>query len=208
MEKVHFTQMKKGTADDYAFLQKQEHAYAQKTGTRLLAALEGLNETLSGYQVTRYQHSLQTATRAWRDGADPDWIVSSLFHDIGDFYAPYDHDKYAALVLRPFIREQCRWCVEMHGEFQLIYYGQFYDGYNQHKRDRHLGHKFFNDCAAFCERWDQASFDPDYDSFTIDFFLPFVDEVFGRSPYDEKILNATPQPLVNRQISDIRIVKA
>ena len=205
MEKVQFIQMKDGTEEDYKFLQTHERKYAQQTGKRLLHALRGLNETLSGYQVTRYQHSLQTATRAWRDGADIDWVVSALFHDIGDFYAPYDHDKYAALVLRPFIREQCRWCVEMHGEFQLIYYGQFYEGYDQNKRDRHRGHRFFDDCSMFCERWDQASFDPKYNSEQLEFFEPIVNEVFGRGPYDAKIMNAAPQPLVNAKVAQNRL---
>ena len=204
MEKVQFTQMKHGTAEEYGFLQHHELAYAQQTGARLTEALSSLNASFSGYQVTRFPHSLQTATRAWRDGADVDWIVSALFHDIGDFYAPYDHDKYAALILRPFIREQCRWCVEMHGEFQLIYYGQFYQGHNQHKRERHRGHVFFEDCADFCERWDQASFDPDYETLPLTFFTPFIDEVFARPPYDDAVMKAAPQPLVNAEVAQTR----
>ena len=197
MEKVQFTQMKDGTADEYRFLQKEEIVYNKETGRRILAALTGLKKSLSGYQVTRYEHSLQVASRAWRDGADQDWVVSALFHDIGDFLAPYDHDKYAAMVLRPFIREQCRWCVEMHGEFQLIYYGQYYDGYDQNKRDRHRGHPYFSDCAEFCERWDQASFDPSYHALPLEFFEPLVFNLFARRPHDPAVIQADPQPLVN-----------
>ena len=207
MEAVQFTQMKNGTAEDYKFLQVHEIAYAKQTGERILTALSRLSESFSGYQVTRYEHSLQVATRAWRDGADQDWVVSALLHDIGDFFAPYDHDKYAALTLRPFIREQCRWCIAMHGEFQLIYYGQHYDGRNQNKRDRHLGHLFFDDCVDFCERWDQASFDPNYDTLPLHFFKPLVSNVFSRPPYDDAIINAVPQPLVNRRLASRRAQK-
>ena len=34
------------------------------------AALDGLKTSLAGYQVSRYEHSLQSATRAHRDGRD------------------------------------------------------------------------------------------------------------------------------------------
>lgn len=120
---VSFTQMKDGTAEDYAFLTKHEVEYTKGTADKLLKALVDLDEGLSGYKITRLGHSLQSATRAWRDGADIDWVVCTLLHDIGDIYAPYNHDEYAAAILRPFVREQCSWCVQTHGDFQMVYYG-------------------------------------------------------------------------------------
>ncbi|WP_425040580.1 HD domain-containing protein [Primorskyibacter sp. S187A] len=183
MDKVSFTQMKDGTKEDYDFLTEHETDYASGTADRLLKALVELDESLSGYQVTRLGHSLQSATRAWRDGADIDWVVSALLHDIGDIYAPYNHDEYAATILRPFVREQCAWCVQTHGDFQMIYYGE-HVGADPHKRDVYKGHPYFDDCAAFCENWDQASFDPDYPTEPITFFAPMVREVFARAPYD------------------------
>ena len=67
---------------------------------------------------------LQSATRAECDGADTDWIVSTLLHNIGDIFAPYNHDEYTTSILRPFVREQCTWVLEKHAYFQMIYYGQ------------------------------------------------------------------------------------
>ena len=134
-------------------------------------------------------HSLQSATRAWRDGADIDWVVSALLHDIGDIYAPYNHDEYAATILRPFVREQCAWCVQTHGDFQMIYYGHHVGG-DPYKRDRFKDSPFFDDCAVFCERWDQASFDPEYDTLPLSFFAPMVEEVFARTPYDPDVIQA------------------
>ena len=162
-----------------------------------------LDESLSGYQITRLGHSVQSATRAWRDGADIDWVVSALLHDVGDIFAPYNHDEYAATILKPFVREQCRWVVEKHGDFQMIYYGHLVGG-NQNKRDKFNGHEFFNDCAEFCERWDQTSFDPSYDDLPLEFFRPMVEEVFAREPYNPEILNAKPMPLFDPEISASR----
>ena len=187
MEKVKFTQMKDGDKADYDLLHPLEVDYASGTADRLLKALVDLDESLSGYQVTRLGHSVQSATREWRDGADIDWVVSALLHDIGDIYAPYNHDEYAATILKPFVREQCTWVVHNHGEFQMLYYGHHVGG-DQHKREKHRGHPYFDDCAAFCERWDQASFDPEYDDLPLDFFAPMVREVFAREPYDPAVI--------------------
>ena len=197
MEKVSFTQMKDGTAEEYEFLTKHETEYASHTAERLLKALVELDESLSGYQITRLGHSIQSASRAWRDGADIDWVVGALLHDIGDIYAPYNHDEYAAAILRPFVREQVAWAVEKHADFQMLYYGDKVKGGNRDKRDRHAGHPFFDDCAAFCERWDQASFDPDYPDLPLSFFEPMVHKVFSRNPYDPEILRpGAREPLV------------
>ena len=99
MQRVSFKQMKDGTQADYEFLMAHEVEYTRGTADRLLAALEQLDESLSGYRVSRLEHSTQSATRAWRDGADIDWVVSALLHDIGDIFAPYNHDEYAASMM-------------------------------------------------------------------------------------------------------------
>ena len=196
MEHVKFTQMKDGDKEDYTFLTEHEIEYTKGTADRLLKALVSLDEGLSGYQITRLGHSVQSATRAYRDGADIDWIVSALLHDIGDIFAPYNHDEYAATILKPFVREQCTWVVEKHGDFQMIYYGDHVGG-NPNKRDAYKDHPYFEDCVEFCERWDQSSFDPTYDSKPIEFFDDMVREVFARTPYDPKVIRAGErEPLV------------
>jgi len=187
METVKFTAMKDGDKEDYDFLTHHEVEYTKGTAERLLTALVSLDESLSGYQVTRLGHSLQSATRAERDGADTDWVVSALLHDIGDIFAPYNHDEYAATILRPFVREQCAWVVEKHGDFQLIHYGE-HVGADPHKRDSYKGHRYFDDCVAFCDRWDQSSFDPAYDTLPLDHFRARVHEVFARTPYDPEVI--------------------
>ena len=193
---VSFTQMKDGTAEDYAFLTKHEVEYTKRTADKLLKALVDLDEGLSGYKVTRLGHSLQSATRAWRDGADIDWVVCTLLHDIGDIYAPYNHDEYAAAILRPFVREQCSWCVQTHGDFQMVYYGHLVSE-NPNKRVQFAGHLYFDDCAIFCERWDQSSIDPEYDSLPIEFFAPLVRQVFSRNAYDPAVIRkAERKPLI------------
>ncbi len=204
MEKVKFTKMKDGDREDYRFLSKHEIEFSKKTSERILKGLVELDESLSGYQVTRLEHCVQAATRAWRDGSDEDWVVSALLHDIGDLYAPFNHDEYAAAILRPFVREQCSWVVSKHGTFQAIYYGK-YLGIDPLKRNRFRKHIYFDDCITFCERWDQASFDPHYHSEPLSFFSDMVREVFSRPPYKKSFIKKNTRfPLFNEKTSSLR----
>ena len=182
MKKVSFTEMKKGTKDDYLLLDKNEKDFAKKTADRILKFLSSLTETLEGYQVSRLEHSLQSATRALRAGESEEMIVAALLHDIGDELAPMNHSEYAAAILKPYVSEKTHWVVEKHGEFQAFYYAHHLGG-NRNKRDKYKGHKYFDACVNFCEKYDQCSFDPNYESYPLERFEPMVRRIFARKPY-------------------------
>ena len=166
MKTVSFTEMKHGTKDDYLLLDKHEKEFANKTGERLIKFMENLNETLEGYKVSRLEHSLQSATRAFNDKADEEMIVATLLHDIGDELAPMNHSEYAAAVLKPYVSKKTHWIIEKHGEFQMYYYAHHLGG-NRNKRDQYKGHEYYEDTVNFCENWDQKSFDPNYKSMSL-----------------------------------------
>ena len=84
MSKVSFKEMKKGTKEDYLLLDSHEKEFIQNTPYRIMNFLSTMKETLEGYQISRLEHSLQTATRALNDGASDEMIVAALLHDIGD----------------------------------------------------------------------------------------------------------------------------
>ena len=182
MERVKFTQMKYGTKEDYLLLERHEKKYIEGTADRLIKFMSSLNSTLEGYQVSRLEHSLQTATRALNDKADDEMIVASLLHDIGDELAPLNHSEYAAAVLKPYVSEKTHWIIEKHGEFQMYYYAHHLGG-NKNQRDKYKSHKYFKDTVDFCENWDQKSFDPNFKSLSIQEFEPFIKKIFSRKPY-------------------------
>jgi predicted HD phosphohydrolase len=185
---VSFTQMKDGTKEDYALLHELEKPYLGLTADRILDELRRQGEvSLQGYKITRLDHALQSATRARRDGADIDWIVGALLHDIGDGLAPQNHDRFSAEVIRPFVRWDVAWVVEHHGIFQMLYYGRHY-GWDENARDRFKDHPCFDNCAAFCERWDQSSFDPEYQQDPLESFELLVREVFARKAYSADVV--------------------
>ena len=179
MDTVSFKAMKHGTQADYQLLEGHEQSHIAGLPARILAALESLQTGLGGYQIDRLQHSLQTATRAEEDGADIEWVVAALLHDIGDDLAPMNHAEFAASLLKPYVREEVHWVVAHHGIFQMVYYAHHL-GQDRHARDRYQDHPFFDSCARFCERWDQASFDPNYPTQPLAHFAPMVSAVFSK----------------------------
>ena len=187
-KKVKFTEMKDGDKEDYLLLKELEKSYISMTSDRIIEELKRQGTiSLEGYQITRLEHGLQSGTRAFRDGADIDWIIGALLHDIGDGLAPQNHDRMSAEVIRPFVREEVSWVVEHHGIFQMIYYAHHY-GWDKDARDRYKEHPCFDMCSKFCERWDQKSFDPNYPSKTIEYFEPMVEEVFSRKAFSPEVI--------------------
>ena len=182
MEKVNFTQMKDGTKEEYLLLNKYEKKYTESTADRILKFMNDLNNSLEGYQITRLEHSLQTATRALNDNADDEMIVGALLHDIGDELAPLNHSEYAAAIIKPYVSEKTHWIIEKHGIFQMYYYAHHLGG-NKNEREKFKGHKYYIDTINFCENWDQKSFDPNFKSLTLKDFEPYVKKIFNRTPY-------------------------
>ncbi len=179
---VSFTTMAAGTREDYELLERLEAQFASSTADRVLEQLKGLAGSLAGYKVDRLEHSLQSATRAYRDGAEEEMVVAALLHDIGDLLAPHNHSEMAAAVLRPYVSERTYWVVRQHGLFQSYYYAHHMGG-DRNARDRYIDHPWYQDAVDFCHRWDQSSFDPEYDSLPLELFEPMVRRVFAREPF-------------------------
>lgn len=177
MKTVSFTQMSDGTAEDYALLSEIEAAELARFPDRVLSWLRSM-DVPSGYQVTRLEHCLQSATRAHRAGEDEETVVCALLHDIGDIIAPANHSEAAAALLRPYISERNYWIVRHHGLFQGVYYFQ-HIGDDPDAREEYRDHPHYQATADFCARYDQNCFDPDYDWEPLEFFEPMVARVLS-----------------------------
>ena len=153
--------------------------YEAGLADRVLTALEKLGGQELGHPVTRLEHSLQTATRAFRDSADEDMVVCALLHDIADDLAPYNHGPAAAAILRPYVSEELAWLVEKHEIFQGYYFFH-HIGRDRDEREQYRGHPAFEMTADFCAKWDQAAFDASYDSMPLAAFEPMLRRLFGR----------------------------
>jgi predicted HD phosphohydrolase len=184
MDKVNFTSMENGTSEEYSFLDTLENQYKADLPKRLISALRNLNSSLSGYQISRLEHSLQGATRAYHAKEDLEIIMAILFHDIGDELAPYSHSEMAASVLRPFVSEKVYWIIKHHGVFQMYYYAH-HTGGDKDAREVFADSPWYEDAIQFCHKYDQNCFDPEYDSMPLDFFVPMVNKFFARPRIDD-----------------------
>jgi predicted HD phosphohydrolase len=180
MYTVSWTRMEDGSRADYEMLSPAYEDHAKETlAPNLVSILTMMKGPKLGYQIDRYDHSLQSATRALRNGESIDMIVGALFHDVADAFAPENHSKAAAVLLEPYVDERTRWVVEHHGIFQGYYYFHHHDG-DRNARDRYAESPFYDDCVLFCAEYDQNCFDPHYDTMAIEEFMPMVAEVLGR----------------------------
>ncbi len=165
-----------------------EKTYQALTASQVLAELERQDEEqMAGSEISRLGHALQAATRALRDGADDDWVVGALLHDVGGGLAPDNHDRFSAEVVRPFVREEVAWVVEHHGIFQTGRPAEKY-AWEMDAENLYRSHIYFDSCAAFCTRWDHPSFDPDYPAEPLCRFADLVAAVFARPPFAQEYL--------------------
>ena len=179
LPRAKFRNFEEGTQEDWSIIASQYTAFAQGLSDRVLTHLKLLEGDFGGFPIDRLQHCLQTATRAHRDGRGETYVVMALLHDIGDTVGTYNHPDIGAAIIKPFVTAQEHWICAQHGLFQGNYYFH-YLGMDRDARDVHRGHEHWDACEEFCRKYDQAAFDPEYDSEALAFFEPMVQRVMAR----------------------------
>ena len=175
--RAKFTAMTEGTQEDWQTIGAQFLPFAASGGKRILDHLRLLDGDYGGFPVDRLEHSLQTASRAHRDGRDEEYVVCALLHDIGDTLGAYNHPDIAAAILKPFVSEANHWMVLHHGIFQGYYFFHHL-GMDRDMRDGFKDHPHYQHTAEFCHQYDQAAFDPAYESMPLEAFEPMVMKLF------------------------------
>ncbi len=173
-----FTRMQDSTQADWQLIGGEFMAFSQNLTARVLAHLRLLEGDYGGFPVDRYTHSLQTATRALRDGRDAEYVVCALLHDIGDTLGSFNHPDIAAAILKPFVSEENLWMVQHHGIFQ----GHFFFhhiGMDRNMREQFRGHAHFARTEEFCALYDNPAFDPQAQTLPIEHFEPLVRALFA-----------------------------
>ena len=178
-ERAKFREMKEGTKEDWAIIGAEYREFAKDLPDRVLEHLKLLDGDFGGFPVCRLEHSLQTATRAYRDGRGEQYVVMALLHDIGDTLGSYNHPEVAAAIIKPFVTEEIHWICQNHGAFQGYYYFHHL-GMDKDVREKFRDNPHFEACAEFCEKYDQSAFDPDYESEALEFFEPMVRRVMAK----------------------------
>ncbi|AFK56034.1 HD domain-containing protein [Tistrella mobilis] len=178
-ERADYRSIRESQARDYEIQERHMARHRQGTPDLYLRLLAGLATPHLGFPIDRLEHSLQTASRALRDGRDELYVFAALFHDVGDAVAPANHPEAGAAMLRPYVSDDLYWMVRHHGSFQGYYYWHFL-GRDRDAREKYRDHRLFGFTAEFCELYDQAAFDRDYRSLSLADFEPLVREVMSR----------------------------
>ncbi len=173
-----FTDLRESVPADWDLISKEVKPFKSQLHLRVMDHLRLLNGQQDGFPIDRLEHSLQTATRAYRDNRDDEYVVCALVHDIGDILGCYNHPDVAAVLLKPFVSQLNFDMVEKHGAFQAYYYFH-HMGKNRHLRDQYLGTPFYEHTLEFVEKYDATSFDAKYKSEPLEFFEPALQKVFS-----------------------------
>ena len=176
LDRARFHAMTEGTAEDWAAIGRTGQARRGEHVDRILDHFKLLDDDNGGFAVDRLEHSLQTATRAFKGGRDEEYVVCALLHDIGDLLLPAAHAELGAAILKPYVSEANHWMLEKHGVFQGYYFFQ-HIGLDRDMREEFRGHPHFEHTAQFCHLYDQNSFDPAYGSMPLEAFTPMLRRV-------------------------------
>lgn len=170
--------MTEGTKQDWDRIAVAALEFYPGLAGRVTDHLRLLDGDFGGFAVDRLTHSLQTATRAYRDDRDDDYVACALLHDIGDTLGSYNHADIAAAIVWPFVDDAYHWMVDKHAVFQGYYFFHHL-GLDRDARDQYAGHEHYDLTAEFCEVYDQPAFDPDYPTMRLEEFEPLLADFFS-----------------------------
>ena len=162
---------------------------ATSQADRVLSLLQNETDQTFLHCLDLLEHSLQTATRAYRNNEDEELVVVALLHDIGEVLSPGNHGEVAAGLLKPYVSDQNHWLLLHHEIYQAHYYAEAMNQrpnmapINKDLRDRFKDHEHHQHTIDFCENYDQKSFDVNYETLPLEFFEPMVRNIFARTPW-------------------------
>jgi predicted HD phosphohydrolase len=168
-----FTRMDESTAEQWAVIGKETFEHQDRVAESVLALLRSLSSITDGFAVDQLTHSLQTATRAERAGADEEVVFASLLHDIGKAVSVPNHPEIAAAIIKPYVSADTCNMIRAHQDFQGRHYYHHFGG-DPDARAKYEGEPWFDLAARFADDWDQVAFDPDYDTLPLEHFEPLV----------------------------------
>lgn len=174
-----FSDIKDSTPEDWQAIRAEYLPFAKALPDRIMAHLRLLQGDYGGFPVDRHTHCLQTATRAWRDGRDEEYVICALLHDIGDSLATFNHPDIAAAILKPFVSDENLWMIQHHAIFQGYYYFHHL-GADRNLRDQFTGHAHYDRTAEFCALYDGPAFDKKAQTLPLSEFEPLLRRLMAK----------------------------
>lgn len=178
-DRAAFSDMKESTQEDWDKIGDCYREFAKGHPDRILEHLRLLDGDFGGFKVDRLTHCLQTATFAYRDGKDEEYVVCALLHDIGDTLGAFNHADIAAAILEPFVSEENHWMVKHHAIFQGYYFFHHL-GMDRNLREEYRDHPLYERTLEFVSKYDSPAFNPEGEVLPLEFFEPMVQRVMAK----------------------------
>src|SRR4051794_7287919 len=178
-----FTRMDQSTAEEWQVILRESEKNQGRVGEEVVRMLRDLEKLVDGFATNQLVHSLQTATRAERAGADEEVVIASLCHDIGKAVSVPNHPAIAAEIIKPYVRHEVYDMIRTHQDFQGRHYYAYFGG-DPDAREKHraeLDADTFALAERFADEWDQTSFDAEYDTLPLDHFEDRVRALFANA---------------------------
>ena len=182
-ERATYSSMETSTQEDWDIIKQFAGQRRERVYDSLMSMLKQMEFSDDGGPVNGLEHSLQSATRAYEDGADEETVFVALFHDVGQIVSQDNHSEVAAAILRPYISKKNHWIVQHHGEFQGYYFWHM-TGKDRYAREKYKDNPYYQDCIDWCYKYDQNAFAQDYPTKPLEFFEPIVKRVMARNPWE------------------------
>ena len=175
---MSFTRMDQGKIEDWMMIAQAVSQRQAQMPQIIKAMLLQLEAQTDGFAVNQLVHGLQTATMAERAGAGEEMIVAALCHDIGKVISVENHPAIAAEILKPYVSRETYEIIRTHQDFQGRHYYALM-GKDPESRRQYEGEPWYAMATTFTDEWDQAAFDPAYDTLPLAHFEPMIERVFA-----------------------------
>ena len=173
-----FTKMSDGTKEEWEHISQEHAPHIMDMPTRVIEMLKQLEGLSLGFGTNQLHHALQTATMAKRAGAEDEMVLISLIHDMGKVVNVPNHGQICAEIIKPYVSDDAYNIIRTHQDFQGEHY-YHYLGKPRDLRKNYENESWYEKAKQFTDEWDQAAFDPEYDTEPLEYFIPLIQKFFS-----------------------------
>ena len=173
-----FTRMDQSTKEEWDHIYNEHLPHVFDMPNRIISMLEQLDGVSLGFGTDQLHHALQTATMARRANASDEMILISLIHDIGKVINVPNHGQICAEIIKPYVSDDAYHIIRTHQDFQGEHY-YHYMGKPRDLRKNYENESWYEKAKQFTDEWDQAAFDPEYDTEPLEYFIPLIQKFFS-----------------------------
>ena len=172
-----FKRMDQSSKEDWDHIYNEHLPHVLDMPNRIISMLKELEGLTLGFGTNQLHHALQTATMARKAGASDEMVLISLIHDMGKVINVPNHGQICAEIIKPYVSSDAYYVIKTHQDFQGEHY-YHYQGKPRDLRKQYVNEPWYEKAIEFTDKWDQAAFDPEYKTDSLESFEPLIKKIF------------------------------